>query len=119
MINFRELRVWQQSIALVKQVYTITKKFPDNERYGLVSQMRRSAISIPSNIAEGHLRGTKKEFRQFISIARGSCAELETQLTLARELDFIDGSTQEAAVRDISFIAKILSSLYGKLQKMN
>ncbi len=102
-------------MALVKRVYMITKKFPDDERYGLVSQMRRSAISIPSNIAEGHLRGTKKVFRQFVAIARGSCAELETQLVLARELDFIDDPTQETVMRDISTIAKMLSALYGKL----
>ncbi|MBI4090183.1 MAG: four helix bundle protein [Candidatus Kerfeldbacteria bacterium] len=87
MIDFKDLRVWQRSIALVKRVYTITKNFPNDEKYGLVAQIRRSAISIPSNIAEGHLRGTKKEFRQFVVIARGSCAELETQLVLAHELD--------------------------------
>ncbi|MBI4092783.1 MAG: four helix bundle protein [Candidatus Kerfeldbacteria bacterium] len=88
MKNFKELRVWQKSIKLVTQVYEITKRFPDDEKYGLVIQMRRSAVSIPSNIAEGHMRTTNKDFKQFLSIARGSCAELETQVVIAAELGY-------------------------------
>lgn len=89
MHSFRELTVWQRAMRVVKQIYEITKGFPDEERYGLVAQMRRSAVSIPSNIAEGHTRQTKKEFKQFLAIARGSAAELQTQLMLARDLGYV------------------------------
>lgn len=79
MKNFKELIVWQKSIDLVVLVYKITRDFPSDEKFGLINQMRRAAASIPSNISEGHMRSTDKDFRQFLSIARGSCAELETQ----------------------------------------
>ncbi|MEA2032271.1 MAG: four helix bundle protein [Euryarchaeota archaeon] len=89
MKNFKELKVWQKGIELVAMVYKITASFPGEEKYGLSAQMRRAAVSIPSNIAEGHLRKTAKDFRQFLSIARGSCAELETQIIIAHKLGFI------------------------------
>ena len=77
--NFQDLRIWQIGIEVVKDIYILTKKFPKEELYGLISQMRRSAISIPSNIAEGFRRYHNKEYKQFLYIALGSCAELETQ----------------------------------------
>ena len=87
MINsYRELIVWQKSIELVVAVYNLTAKFPKEEAYGLTSQMRRSAVSIPSNIAEGRSRGTKKDFTQFLRISYGSGAELETQIIIAKKL---------------------------------
>ena len=87
--NFRELRVWQLGKKLALDVYRITERFPSHEQYCLSSQMRRAAISIPSNIAEGFNRIHNKEYRNFLFISLGSCAELETQLEIASELDYI------------------------------
>jgi len=87
--NFQDLRIWQIGIEVVKDIYILTKKFPKEELYGLTSQMRRSAVSIPSNIAEGFRRYHNKKYKQFLYIALGSCAELETQIIIANELDYI------------------------------
>jgi four helix bundle protein len=84
-----DLHVWRESIALVKKIYETTKKFPQDEMYVLTAQMRKAAISIPSNIAEGAARTSKREFLQFLTIARGSLSELETQVILAKELGYI------------------------------
>jgi four helix bundle protein len=89
----KELEVWKQAIELAKTVYQLTAGFPMSELYGLVSQMRRSAVSVASNIAEGAARNSDKEFIQFLYIALGSVAELETQYILAKELGFTIGST--------------------------
>jgi four helix bundle protein len=86
--GYKDLIVWQKTITLVKRVYQVTSAFPSEERFGLVSQMRRAAVSIPSNIAEGPARHTTGEFIQGISHAAGSLAELDTQLTIAIELAF-------------------------------
>ena len=84
----RDLLVWQKGMVLAKEIYRITRAFPSEERFGLVSQMRRAAVSIPSNIAEGQARRTTNEFIQFISQAEGSVAELDTQLTLSSDLGY-------------------------------
>ena len=84
--SYKDLIVWQRSIELVETVYQVTRKLPDHERFGLVSQMQRAAISIPSNIAEGRYRGTKNDFTQFLRIAYGSGAELETQIIISKKL---------------------------------
>ena len=115
MKNFKELKVWQKGIELVAIVYKSTTSFPDEEKYGLSAQMRRAAVSIPSNIAEGHLRKTAKDFKQFLSIARGSCAELETQIIIAHELDFIHGDNFENLSSKIEELSKMLSSFYSKI----
>ncbi|MCX7778667.1 MAG: four helix bundle protein [Patescibacteria group bacterium] len=86
--SYRDLIVWQRAVDLVIAVYELTSKFPKEEFYGLVSQMRRAAISIPSNIAEGRRRGTRKDFCQFLNIAYGSGAELETQIEIVKKLPF-------------------------------
>jgi four helix bundle protein len=83
-----ELVAWQQAMLLVKQIYELTAGFPADERYGLVAQMRRAAVSIPSNIAEGAARHSKREFAQFLVVARGSLSELDTQFRIAQDLDF-------------------------------
>lgn len=116
MKNFKDLLVWQKAVDLVTFVYNVTKEFPDEERYGITSQMRRSAVSIPSNIAEGHMRTTDKDFRQFISISRGSCAELETQTTIAYKLGYIkEEDLYNLLTSKIEEVAKMLSSFYAKL----
>ena len=86
--SYKDLLVWQKSIALVKGIYRLTRSFPPDERFGLVSQLRRAAVSVPSNIAEGQSRHTCGEFVQFLSHAEGSLAELETQILIAVDLDF-------------------------------
>ena len=86
--NYKDLLVWQKGIDLAKATYNFTRAFPAEERFGLIAQMRRAAVSIPSNIAEGQARRTTGEFVQFISNAEGSCAELDTQLILSVELGF-------------------------------
>ena len=86
--SYRDLIVWQKSVELVVAIYKLTEKFPSVEVYGLTSQMRRAVISIPSNIAEGRKRGTRKDFRPFLVVAYSSGAELETQLEIAKKLPF-------------------------------
>jgi len=84
--NFKDLKIWQRGVELVKLIYVITNSFSVDEKYGLVSQMRRSAVSIPSNIAEGFMRRHNKEYKQFLYIALGSLAELETQIIISKEI---------------------------------
>jgi len=85
MINdYKDLRIWQSGIDLVKKIYSATKGFPEEEKFGLTSQMRRAAVSVPSNIAEGFKRQHKKEFKQFLNICLGSLAEVETQLIISK-----------------------------------
>lgn len=88
--GYKDLIVWQKAIKLVILIYDLTKAFPQNEIYGITSQMRRSSVSIPSNIAEGSKRRTKKDFEHFLSIALGSAAELETQLIISENLNLGD-----------------------------
>ena len=90
MRSFRQLEVWQRAIELTFAIYELTKHFPPDERFGLTAQLRRSAVSVPSNIAEGQSRETRGEFRHFLGIARGSLAELQTQLILVRGLHLAD-----------------------------
>jgi four helix bundle protein len=87
--SYRDLDVWKLSIELVKEIYQVTAKFPPTEMYGLTNQLRRAAISIPSNIAEGQGRNSFKEFKQFLAIALGSLAELETQLIISHEIGYL------------------------------
>ena len=88
--NFKDLKIWKFAIGLVKKVYMVTSKLPKEEMYGLTSQMRRLAISIPSNVAEGFRRQHNNEFRQFLCISLASCAELETQMIIAEQLGYVD-----------------------------
>ncbi len=84
--SYKGLIVWQKAVELSVKTYELTERFPKEETYGLISQMRRAAVSIPSNIAEGRTRGTKKDFLQFLRVAHGSCAELETQMEIAKRI---------------------------------
>jgi four helix bundle protein len=114
--SYKDLLVWQKGIALVKQVYQLTRSFPDEERFGLISQMRRAAVSVPSNIAEGQARHTTGEFFQFISHAEGSLAELETQLVIAAELNYCTAVEARNSSELISELRRMLNSLRRKLQ---
>ena len=113
--NFQDLRIWQTGIEVVKDVYILTKKFPKEELYGLTSQMRRSAVSIPSNIAEGFRRYHNKEYKQFLYIALGSCAELETQIIIANELDYINETNKTELIEKIKYICRMTVKLINKL----
>ncbi len=112
--SFKQLIVWQKSIELVKIIYAITKRFPPSELYGLTSQMRRSSISIPSNIAEGKKRKTKKDFVQFLRIADGSAAELETQIIIAKDLYQPINFSQSQNI--LTEIQKMLFTMINKLE---
>ena len=109
--SFRDLQVWNKLIELTTLVYGFTRDSPREEIYGLTSQMRRASVSIASNIAEGSARGTKRDFRQFVKLARGSNCELQTQLVIARELGFGEGSKRERLEALSQEIGKMLSAL--------
>jgi four helix bundle protein len=109
--HFKELKVWQKGIEIVKDIYEITKHFPKEEMYGLTSQMRRSAISIPSNIAEGFKRYHTKEYKQFLYIALGSIAELETQIVITKEVGLLEDLMMDAMNEKLDHTSKMLSSL--------
>ena len=102
-------------MSLTKDVYQATRSFPIEERFGLITQMRRSAVSIPSNLAEGHTRAGVNEFRRFISITLGSVAELETQITLSSELEFLNEQAAGDLLKQIDIIGKMLRGLYKAL----
>lgn len=109
--NYKELIVWQKSFALVTEIYALTKNFPDEERYGFISQVRRSAVSIPSNIAEGRGRGTNQDYARFISIAYSSAAELETLLLLAKEIGYMNSEQLRAIIDNLDEISRMLNKL--------
>ncbi len=113
--DYKDLLVWQKGMTLAKIIYRLTQKYPSEEKFGLVAQMRRAAISIPSNIAEGQARHTTGEFIQFISHAEGSVAELDTQLILSIELNFCRAADTEKAFELINELRKMLNVLRRKL----
>ena len=112
--SFKNLIVWQKSVDLAKKIYRITEEFPKSETYGLTSQMRRSAVSVPSNIAEGKKRKTKNDFLQFLRIADGSSAELETQILIAKDL-YSDINFSEAENLLVE-IQKMLTTIIKNLE---
>ncbi len=118
MSSFRELKVWQKSYDLSLVIYSMTKTFPKEELFGLVSQIRRCAISIPSNIAEGHARKSKKEFIQFLYVAYGSSSELETQLQLAFDLKYINKNNYLETTSLLIEVRKMLNSLISKIDSL-
>jgi len=111
--SYKDLIVWQKAIELAKRIYHLTKTFPSEEKFGLVAQMRRAAVSVPSNIAEGQARHTTREFIHFISHAEGSVAELDTQLILSIELKFCRSADGELELIEES--RRMLNALRRKL----
>jgi four helix bundle protein len=114
--SYRDLDVWKKSIDLVKHIYLITQEFPKEELHGLVNQMRRSAISIPSNIAEGKTRQHVNEYIQFLYIALGSCAELETQIVIATKLEYLNEKHSEELLETTDHIARMARNLVKSLR---
>ena len=116
MHNLKELKIWNKAIDLSTEVYRLTADFPKEEKYGLTSQIRRSAVSVPSNIAEGAGRNTNKEFNHFLGISNGSSYELQTQLIICRNLDLVDARVDQI-LDQIDQIQKMIYSLQSKLTK--
>jgi four helix bundle protein len=112
---FRELVVWQKSMDLAVLVYTLVERFPDSERFAMSGQITRAAVSVPANIAEGNARGSKREFAQFIAIARGSLAEVETYILLAIRLGYVTEADAAHLLLRITEISKMLNSLRSRL----
>jgi four helix bundle protein len=116
--GYRDLVVWEKGIALAREIYCLTKNLPADEKFGLVSQMRRAAVSVPSNIAEGQARHTTGEFIQFISHAEGSVAELDTQLTLCQDLQLLDSQETANAANLLDDLRRMLNGLRRKLSTL-
>jgi four helix bundle protein len=109
--KFTDLKVWQEAHALVTEAYKVTKKFPSEEKFGLISQMNRSAVSITSNIAEGFGRNTAKDKVKFYSISKGSLLELQSQLYVAKELGFVEQEYVKGFDKKVELIARLISGL--------
>jgi len=114
--TYRELVVWQKAMDFVADVYRVTQNFPKEELYGMTSQLRRAAVSVPSNIAEGQGRQTTGEFRQFLGQARGSLLETETQILLAERLGFLDHNAAEGLLEQASELGRVLNGLLASLK---
>jgi four helix bundle protein len=115
----KKLNAWSDAVDLAQQIYRVTERFPSNEQFGLTSQIRRAAVSIPSNIAEGAARQTKKEFLNFLHIAKGSLSELDTQLEIARHLEYLDQARWETFDERLERIDCMLSGLVRSLRSRN
>ena len=116
-ITYRDLEVWKQGMALVEESYRVTAAFPRNELYGLTSQLRRAAISIPANIAEGHSRRETKPYRYHVSIAIGSHGELETYFELAMRLGFLSSEERNRLMTTCDSVGRLLSGLHRALER--
>ncbi len=117
--NYQKLQIWQKSFQLSLEIYEVTKDFPKEEIFGLTSQMRRSAVSIPSNIAEGAGRNTKKDFAHFLSISKSSANELETQILIAEGLKYIGSEKSEKLQSDIQEILRMITKFIQNLSSTN
>ena len=114
--TFKDLLVWQQALNLVEMVYLQTKTFPKEEIYGLTSQIRRAAVSIPANIAEGNGRQSRKEYLQFLSVANGSLTELETHILIAERLNFLTKEKSGKLQKQLQSVGKLLTLLRKSLR---
>ncbi len=116
MRKYKDLKIWERSVELATSIYQITTTFPPEEKFGLISQMRRASVSVPSNIAEGAGRSSDKEFKRFLDIAYGSLYELQTQLIISAKLKFVDQSTTSKIDAEIIEIQKMI---YTYAQRFN
>jgi four helix bundle protein len=115
--SYQDLAIWKKAMQLVVQVYHLTRRFPREEMHGLTSQMRRAAVSVPTNIAEGWGRGSRKEYIQFLRIARGSLLELETLLAISRNLRYLSQEDMQARLALVGEISRMLSGLIASLKR--
>ncbi|MFA5131783.1 MAG: four helix bundle protein [Candidatus Paceibacterota bacterium] len=118
MKTFKDLDVWRRSVSFATDIYSVTKTFPKEETYGLVSQLRRAGVSIASNIAEDSKKG-KKEFSHFIKISQGSGAEIETQLIIAKNLNYIKENDFDRLITELESIMRMLTNLYKSVAEVN
>ena len=109
--NFKDLNIWKLGMEIVEDIYKLTKEFPKEELYGLSAQMRRCAVSIPSNVAEGFTRKHNKEYKQFLYISLGSCAELETQIEITTKLSFLSDKQKEELLEKINHTTRMIMNL--------
>jgi four helix bundle protein len=119
MHNFKELKVWQKSRELVKEIYLEVSNFPSDEKFGLSSQLKRAAVSVPSNIAEGAGRNSNKDFARFLNISLGSAYELETQIILSFDLALINKEQLDKIINSINEVQKMIHGLSKSLQQDN
>lgn len=117
MANYDKLMVWQRAMDLAEFIYELTRGFPQSEVFGLTAQMRRSAVSVPSNVAEGHGRESKADFARFLAIARGSLSELETQVILAGRIGYLDDAQLQLALRLTGEVESLIRGLRNALQR--
>jgi four helix bundle protein len=115
MASYKELIVWQKAFNVAVDIYSVTKKFPKEEIFGITSQIRRSAVSISSNIAEGSMRGSRKEYAQFLRISLGSCAELESQILLSEKVGLINMEDYTTITSQRTEVIKMLNVILKKL----
>jgi four helix bundle protein len=115
--SYRDLLAWQRGMDLVDTVYRATRSFPDHERLGLTSQLRRAAVSVPSNIAEGYGRGAQQEYLRFLRIARGSLFEVETQCLVGARLGYVNEELGGSLQEQVNAVAKVLSGLIGSIER--
>lgn len=116
-LPYRELKIWQKAMCLTTEIYTVTQSFPQTEKFGLISQLRRASVSIPSSIAEGSQRTSDKDFFNYICIAKGSLAELETQIILSHEFSYIDNSVLNSIHAKVQELQRMLHSFGQSLTK--
>lgn len=109
--SYRQLVAWQKAMEFVREIYRVTRTFPGDEIYGLTSQLRRAAVSVPSNIAEGQARYSPREFYRFLQVARGSVAEIETQLEIALSLDYLTSASARSLLSKTAELGRILNGL--------
>ncbi|XWN36124.1 MAG: four helix bundle protein [Balneola sp.] len=114
--TFRDLKIWQQSMELVTEIYKTTSQFPEEEKYGLTSQLRKSSVSIPSNISEGFGRNSQGDFKRFVNISMGSLFELQTQIEVAKNLEFISEEIFQKLYEDTREIERMMSSFIRTLK---
>ena len=117
LLHYRELIAWQKSMALVKRVYSLSKEFPNDERFGLTSQIRRAAVSVPSNIAEGQGRDSTKEFIHHLSIAYGSLMEVETQILIGQDLGYLRNEAVSTLLAESAEAGRIINGLMRSLRR--
>lgn len=117
MSTHKDLKVWKESVELVTSIYEKTKTYPDDEKFGLTSQIRRCSVSIPSNIAEGAARNTQKDFTRFLHMSLGSAAELQTQLLISKNLGYMNSDIYEELILKTETISKMLSGLIKSINR--
>jgi four helix bundle protein len=114
--SYRDLIAWQKAMKFVIQIYEVTQKFPTEERYGITNQLRRASVSVPSNIAEGQARFSQKEFHHFLSMARGSLVEIETQLLIAKDLKYIQSAKTDVLLAAADELGRVLNGLIASIK---